>query len=127
MVLGRRIPAETRVSVHHWATYHSENNFKDADQFVPERWLGTEYRYAGDALEAHQPFGFGPRNCLGQNMAMHEMRLFLASVLLAFDFKLSPESTGWTEQKAFALWSKGPLMVRAVAVPKAEADMQSIQ
>jgi cytochrome P450 len=115
-ILGKYIPAATRVSVHHWSTYHSESNFKDADLFVPERWLKTEARYAGDALEAHQPFAFGPRNCLGQNMAMHEMRLILATLLFNFDFELCSESRNWADQRSFALWIKNPLMVRATPV-----------
>ncbi|RGP77130.1 hypothetical protein FLONG3_4645 [Fusarium longipes] len=115
-ILGNYIPAATRVSVHHWSTYHSESNFKDADIFVPERWLKTEARYAGDALDALQPFSFGPRNCLGQNMAMHEARLLLATLLFNYDFELCKESKDWPDQKSFALWMKNPLMVYAKPV-----------
>ncbi|KAH7174263.1 cytochrome P450 [Fusarium flagelliforme] len=112
-ILGKYIPAETRVSVHHWSTYRSESNFKDADKFVPERWLRTDPKYAGDALDAHQPFSIGPRNCLGQNMALHEMRLILAVLLFKFDLELEETSEDWADQKAFGLWQKKPLMMRA--------------
>ncbi|CAJ0550075.1 Ff.00g100050.m01.CDS01 [Fusarium sp. VM40] len=115
-ILGKYIPPETRVSVHHYSTYHSEENFKDAESFVPERWLKTDPKYAGDMLEAHQPFGFGPRNCLGQNMAMHEMRLILATLLMKFDLQLCDESINWASQKSFALWIKNPLMILAKPV-----------
>ncbi|OLN95255.1 Versicolorin B desaturase 4 [Colletotrichum chlorophyti] len=115
-ILGKWIPAETRVSVHHWSTYQSEANFKNANTFAPERWLKTDPTYAADALEAHQPFGFGPRNCLGQSMAMHEMRLILATLLFEFDLELCDESRNWSDQKSFALWIKNPLMVRATPV-----------
>lgn len=116
-VLGQWIPEETRVSCHHWSTYRSEENFKHADQFVPERWL-NDPNYAGDALEAHQPFGFGPRNCLGQNMAMHEMRLFAAHVFFTYDFELCKESQNWSDQQAYALWIKKPLMCRVTPARK---------
>ena len=112
-ILGKYIPAETRVSVHHWSTYRSESNFKDADKFVPERWLKTDPKYAGDALDAHQPFSIGPRNCLGQNMALHEMRLILTVLLFKFDLELEERSEDWADQKAFGLWQKKPLMMRA--------------
>jgi cytochrome P450 len=112
-ILGKYIPPATRVSVHHWSTYRSESNFRDADKFVPERWLKTDPKYAGDALDAHQPFGFGPRNCLGQNMALHEMRLILAVLLFKFDLELEERSEDWADQKAFGLWMKKPLMMRA--------------
>jgi cytochrome P450 len=114
-VLGRWIPPETRVSVHHFSTYHSEANFKNCDSFVPERWLGDAL-YKDDVLEAHQPFGWGPRNCLGQNMALHEMRLILANVIYHFDLELCSESRNWTDQTAYALWSKNPLICRLTPV-----------
>ncbi|KAF5679249.1 cytochrome P-450 monooxygenase [Fusarium heterosporum] len=112
-ILGRYIPPNTRVSVHHYSTYHSEQNFRDAGAYVPERWLKKDRRYAGDMLDAHQPFGYGPRNCLGQNMAMHEMRLILVTLLINFDIELCEESRNWVDQKSFALWIKNPLNVRA--------------
>ncbi|KAK8088284.1 hypothetical protein PG997_003245 [Apiospora hydei] len=109
-ILGRWVPPETRVAVHHYSTYHSEANFKDAASFVPERWLGDP-RYANDNQASHAPFGWGHRNCLGQNMAMHEMRLILARLIFAYDWQLCEESRGWLEQKAYALWQKERLCV----------------
>lgn len=116
VVLGKVVPAETRISVHQYSTFHSEANFTDPDSFVPERWLKTDSRYASDVADAHQPFGFGPRNCLGQNMAMHEMRLLMATMLFTFDLELCKESDGWINQLSYALWIKGPLLVRAKPV-----------
>lgn len=115
-IVGRWLPENTRVSVHHWSTYRSETNFKDADKFVPERWLKTDPRYANDAVEAHQPFGYGPRNCIGQMMARHEMRLILATMLFRYDLELQPESENWSDQLSYALWIKNPLMIRATPV-----------
>ncbi|EQB58913.1 cytochrome P450 [Colletotrichum gloeosporioides Cg-14] len=115
-IMGKWVPEGVRISVHHWSTYQSEANFRNAKTFAPERWLKTDPAYAGDVLDAHKPFGFGPRDCLGQNMAMHEMRLILATLLFSYDLELCEESKDWTNQKAFALWIKKPLMVRATPV-----------
>lgn len=51
-------------------------------------------------------------------MAMHEMRLILATLMFKFDFELCDESPGrdWAVQKSFALWIKKPLRVRAKPV-----------
>ncbi|KAJ8116625.1 hypothetical protein OPT61_g1991 [Boeremia exigua] len=114
-ILGKWIPENTRVSVHHYSTYHSATNFRDPDEFVPERWLG-DVRYADDVQEAHQPFGWGHRNCLGQNMAMHEMRLIFAAVVLRFDLQLCDESRNWLHQDAYALWMKNPLLCKVTRV-----------
>jgi len=45
--------------------YRSESNFKQALDFVPERWLGDE-RFTSDNKNAFQPFHVGPRDCLGK-------------------------------------------------------------
>lgn len=112
-ILGRWIPQDTRVSVHHYSTYHSAENFRNPKNFVPERWLnGENSEYADDVQDAHQPFGWGHRNCLGQNMAMHEMRLILASLLLRFDLELCKESRNWPDQKSFSLWLKNSLLCK---------------
>ena len=73
---------------------------------------GENADYSGDRQEAFQPFGWGHRDCLGRNMAMHEMRLILASVIMQFNLKLCDESQDWLEQKVFVLWSKKPLFCR---------------
>ncbi|KAK3986107.1 cytochrome P450 [Cladorrhinum sp. PSN332] len=119
-ISGKYVAGGTRVSVHHYATYHRADNFVEPDAFLPERWLGhQDPKFAGDRREAAQPFAYGPRDCIGRNMAMHEMRLVLARVLLRFDLELCGESKEWTKQRAFVLWEKKPLMCRMkVATPE---------
>lgn len=111
-IMGRYVAGGTRVSVHHYATYHSAANFNDPEDFVPERWLGEIEKYADDRREACQAFAYGPRDCIGRNMGMHEMRLILAKVLFQFDLELCENSKDWAAQRAFVLWEKKPLMCR---------------
>lgn len=59
-VSGYWLPEGTAVSVSQYPTYHSEANFKDAESFVPERWMDTP-EYANDKKSILQPFSFGPR------------------------------------------------------------------
>jgi hypothetical protein len=49
-------------------------------------------------------------------MAMHEMKLILASVLLLFDLDLCDPSIDWFDQQVFALWMKNPLLCKVSAV-----------
>lgn len=44
------------------------------------------------------------------------MRLIAAKVHHQFDFELSPESNGWTDQKIFILNQKEPLYMKLKAV-----------
>ncbi|KAK7178029.1 hypothetical protein DPSP01_014487 [Paraphaeosphaeria sporulosa] len=112
MICGEWIPERTRVAVPHYASYHSALNFKDPDSFIPERWLpGTGYD--SDRKDSFQPFSYGPRNCIGQNLANHESRATVAYMIWHFDFKLCPESAKWLDQKVHFAWVKPPLMVKA--------------
>lgn len=108
---GDSVPAGTRVSVHHYATYRSSTNFRDPDSFVPERWLDDPI-YQGDNRECFRPFAVGPRDCLGQSMALHEMQLILARIFFRFNMEICEDNFDWDDQKAFVLWEKKPLMCR---------------
>lgn len=64
-ISGYYIPEGTGVSVSQWPAHYSEQNFKDAKSFIPERWMGLE-EYKDDKRSGMQPFSFGPRNCIGK-------------------------------------------------------------
>nr|POE90610.1 isotrichodermin c-15 hydroxylase [Quercus suber] len=64
-VSGVYIPENTSVSVSQYSTARDERNFRDPDDFVPERWMGLK-QYEDDKRSAVQPFSFGPRSCLGK-------------------------------------------------------------
>ncbi|KAI9369063.1 cytochrome P450 [Aspergillus egyptiacus] len=111
MVCGEYVPEKTIVSVNQWSAYRSPRNFNRPNEFLPERWM-NDPEFASDDKAALQPFSFGPRNCLGRNLAYFEMRIILAKVLYNFDLTLRPESVGWDKQKTFLLWEKKKLMVQ---------------
>ncbi|OCK76499.1 benzoate 4-monooxygenase cytochrome P450 [Lepidopterella palustris CBS 459.81] len=116
-ICGKYVPGGITVSVSHYSTYYSAENFALPNSFIPERWLGDP-RFEADNKLAFQPFSYGPRNCLGKNMAYHEMRLILSKVLWNFDLSLTEESKNWSDQDVFTLWDKPPLMVKITPVSK---------
>jgi cytochrome P450 len=67
-----------------------------------------------------QPFSFGPRNCIGKNLAYAELRLILARMIWNFDLSLSNASNSdrdtWVEQLNYVLVEKLPLKVRLALV-----------
>ncbi|GAP84455.1 putative cytochrome p450 monooxygenase [Rosellinia necatrix] len=109
-ILGKWVPEGTSVSVHQFATYHNPENFKNPDMFVPERWLGDP-EYQDDNRASHQPFSVGARNCLGINLAWHEMRLMLAKLVYQFDIE-SEAGPGWVDQDVYIIWDRKPLICR---------------
>ncbi|KAB2571421.1 Cytochrome P450 monooxygenase rdc4 [Lasiodiplodia theobromae] len=120
-IAGRYVPPDATVFVTQWAAFHSKENFEAPDDFCPERWLpeseGGEKRFARDDKKVFQPFSVGPRNCLGMNLAYHEIRLMLSYLIWHFDFELCKESERWIEQKAYTLWAKPPLMIKVTPLP----------
>ncbi|KAK6852413.1 Cytochrome P450 monooxygenase alt3 [Apiospora arundinis] len=116
---GRWVPGGTAVGVHQFSAGRSSLNFKDAKAFIPERWLplpeGSEY--ANDVRSAVQPFSYGPRNCIGVNMAYAEMRVVLSHLFWNFDIELVVNGTrngtnAWIDkQKTWLVWHKIPLMM----------------
>ncbi|KAF7174254.1 hypothetical protein CNMCM6106_008462 [Aspergillus hiratsukae] len=116
-VNGFKLPPGTTVSVHHSAAYWSARNFYQPRTFAPERWLPAASSDPGsvfynDNRGVFQPFSFGPRNCIGRNLAYNEMRVILAKVLWNFDLELCEESHDWAEQKSYVLWEKPGLLCR---------------
>lgn len=109
------IPPHTSISIPQHAMYTHKDNFKMPYKFIPERWLG-DARFENDQRQCVQPFSIGTRDCVGKNMAYHEMRHIIGRVLFNFDLELCPESHNWEHQPTFILWEKRPLMCKLTAV-----------
>lgn len=59
----------------------------DPDDFRPERWL-----HATDAMNEYLlSFAAGPRNCIGQALALAELESVLPRLVMAYDFKVEEE------------------------------------
>ncbi|OEL13784.1 Cytochrome P450 714C3 [Dichanthelium oligosanthes] len=71
----------------------------DADEFRPDRFANGA---AAACKPAHMymPFGYGPRLCTGQNLAMAELKVVLALLLTKFSFSMSP---GYQHTPSFRL------------------------
>ena len=67
------------------ATHRDSTYWLRSDEFIPERWLVGP----GDPLYpvkgAWRPFSHGPRNCIGQELAMIEMKVIMVLTELNFD------------------------------------------
>ncbi|CAD7704570.1 unnamed protein product [Ostreobium quekettii] len=107
-VYGYRVPKGTVVSVNVHCLNYSPLLWDDPGTFNPERWrkmapteqAGTEF--APQPSTKGNPrilwaFSDGPRNCLGQRMAMMEMHLVVAVLLAHFELRLAERMGGWEE------------------------------
>ncbi|KAF3046539.1 hypothetical protein E8E12_010704 [Didymella heteroderae] len=82
---GRHFPQGTVLSVPAYTIHHSKEIWgPDADTFRPERWEKvTEKQKA-----AFIPFSYGPRACVGRNVAEMELALIVATVFKRYEFEL---------------------------------------
>ena len=118
VVSGHYLPEGTGVCVSSLPLGRSEKYFKDANSFIPERWL-DDPRFADDKKGIVQPFSVGPRNCLGKNLAYAEMRLILAKMIWSFDLELDPACDKWIEEcEVRTVWVRPPLWVRVKEVAR---------
>ncbi|EPE30390.1 Cytochrome P450 [Glarea lozoyensis ATCC 20868] len=96
-----------------------ERWFRDPLEFHPERWLPQEHplydeKYADDNLKAAFPFGLGPRQCPGKEIAWVQCRLFLGKLLWSFDLEGVSGHEKYFDKdfKAYLMWERPELWVR---------------
>lgn len=94
-----RDPSQTypTANFHVWPVAHAihrnETYFPNPTAFIPERHLddnhsaSTPFPDAKQHKDALRPFEKGPRNCIGQELAMIEIRVILALTVREFDFE----------------------------------------
>ncbi|PPJ51845.1 hypothetical protein CBER1_09565 [Cercospora berteroae] len=111
IIEGEFVPGGTVVGVDQMAVHRSEALYHQPNEFRPERWLAEDPTYQNDCLTSMEPFSTGSQNCIGKNLAWHEMRLILAATLHNFDLHLCEESEDWEKQKVYTFWEKIPLWV----------------
>lgn len=75
------------------------------DSFIPERWLCSKDDPLYPVKGAWRPFEFGPRNCIGQELSLLEMKLALVMTIRRFDF--SARFDEWDQKHG----KRGPRMV----------------
>ncbi|KAI1264703.1 putative cytochrome P450 [Xylariaceae sp. FL1019] len=115
---GTVVPKNTVVTLYQYAINYSEKYWRNPQKFAPERWMNDPL-YEDDNHDAMQPFGIGPRNCVGRNLAYAEMRLILAKVLYNFDISIADDSRNWLDgQKAYSVWVKPDLNVHLKPVSR---------
>ncbi|KXJ88135.1 averantin oxidoreductase [Microdochium bolleyi] len=113
---GNFVPEGMLVGITTYAIMHAKENWVNPDKFAPERWLPEGERpeeYNADKKDSFQAFSYGPRNCIGRNLAYAEMKIVLARLLWEFDVEYcGPKGDDWLDQPIYVVWQKKPLMVK---------------
>lgn len=80
--------------------HYNPKYFDEPTRFNPDRWLDPE---KAPSPSYFRTFGRGPRGCLGQNLAMNELKIILIMTIRDYDFEcagLKPSAKpkiSWTD------------------------------
>jgi cytochrome P450 len=109
MVGGYAIDPEAMIVMSPYYMHRDPRFFIEPLRFWPERWAGGLERSLPRGC--YFPFGDGPRICLGQQFAMLEARLVLATLVRRFRYTLPPGHQV-EEEAAVTLRPRGGLRMR---------------
>lgn len=79
---GYTIPEDGMIVLPTWVMHHDERFWDNPEEFRPERWEKDVDR----PEFAYFPFGGGHRRCIGQQFAMTEAQLLVATIAREFSF-----------------------------------------
>jgi cytochrome P450 len=86
---GYCVPSGTQLLISQWVVHRDPRYFNDPEMFSPDRW---EDGFAQRIPKyAYLPFGGGPRQCIGDSLAMMEATLVLATIAKKFQLELVSE------------------------------------
>ncbi|XP_041348004.1 cytochrome P450 4F22-like [Gigantopelta aegis] len=88
IIEGQKIPSGVVISVPVYNVHHNPLIWDNSTEFRPDR-------FSPENVEKRDPFAFipfsaGSRNCIGQNFAMHEIKLILARLFYKYTLELDP-------------------------------------
>lgn len=85
-VMGKTFPPGTVLSVPTYTIHRDKRVWgEDVEAFRPERWFEQDQ---AEIQKTFNPFSFGPRACVGRNLASMELLIIIASILRRYDFVL---------------------------------------
>uniref|UniRef100_A0ACD5T8K4 Uncharacterized protein n=1 Tax=Avena sativa TaxID=4498 RepID=A0ACD5T8K4_AVESA len=112
---GYDVQAKTRVMINAWAIGRDTNSWENAEEFRPERFLGSRAIDYSGKDPRFIPFGAGRRGCLGIAFGTQLVELALANMIYHFDWKLphgqDPKSFDVVESGGFSPGLKSALIL----------------
>ena len=122
-IMGHQFAPDTVLFPCIYLIHHRPDLYPEPKQFKPERFIERQY----SAYE-FLPFGGGSRRCLGAALAMLEMKLVLATVLLRYQLTLTDNKPVKAVRRGLTIAPSGgiPLVVTGQRTQRAKAAVRSV-
>ncbi|KAI9699564.1 MAG: hypothetical protein M1820_007062 [Bogoriella megaspora] len=135
-VMGHEFAAGTVIGIPTYSLHHDSRYFDRPFEYDPSRWFvkgnaeGEEDGQNSEVLarqrSAFIPFSFGPRACIGRNVALFELYMTVARTVFLYDIRLQPgmEHLGVGPEREykirdyFIVGKEGPILQFRPAVSK---------
>ncbi len=85
---GYTIPAGSMILLNIYEAHRLPEFWPNPEQFNPDRFLAEQSQER--PRHAYLPFGFGPRQCIGRDLALMTIRLILALIIQNYTVTLAP-------------------------------------
>ncbi len=97
-ILGHSLEPGTRVIACTYLLHHREDLYPQNREFRPERFLERKY-----SIYEFLPFGNGLRRCVGEALAIFEMKLVLATIMSNYELTLEEQEPVGAKFHGFTL------------------------
>ncbi|GLC67191.1 hypothetical protein PLESTF_000527500 [Pleodorina starrii] len=114
---GYKMPPGTSLILAVYASHRDPRVWPRVEEFIPERFMPTSPLYpevCSRVPNAHAPFGYGVRMCIGWKFAVQEAKIALARLYQRLRFELEPGLSPMVAAAALTLAPKDGLWVRPV-------------
>ncbi|KAJ8585906.1 cytochrome P450 [Rhizopogon salebrosus TDB-379] len=108
------IPKGAIVLANHWAMSRDEAQYKNPNDFNPDRFFTPDGQLNDDTVSF--PFGFGRRVCIGKHFADASLWIAIVSLLATFRFMRPLDSDGKEVDPIFE-WTTGLINRHPVSLP----------
>ncbi|KAL5017474.1 hypothetical protein ScPMuIL_007063 [Solemya velum] len=116
---GKSVPVGTTITILIYNVHHNPFLWEDSMEYRPER-------FSPENIDKQDPYAFipfsaGPRNCIGQNFAMHEIKTILVRTLRRFTLVLDKNHD---VQKKEGVVMRSENGIKMMAIPRIPQSVQ---
>ncbi len=97
-LMGYQLQPGTRVYGCIYLTHHRQDLYPEPEQFKPERFLQRQF-----SPYEFLPFGGGIRRCIGEALALFEMKLVLATIMSRYQLTLAQQEPERPQRRGVTL------------------------